>query len=362
VKLGARHLTYCTNIHAGETWREVRSVVEERVVEVKRRLGVAGRFGVGLRLSAAAADELVGTPGELSRFRELLAREDLYVFTINGFPHGRFHGTRVKERVYLPDWLDDERVRYTDQLAAILAELLPDGVVGSISTVPGAFRPNIRDDEQRRAMAARMARAAATLRRLEDTTGKRIVLALEPEPACFLETVADAVDFFTRFVDERRHLGVCLDACHLAVEFEDPAAALQALGEADIVVGKIQLSAGLEADGAAGLEGFVDEVYLHQTVVRDEGGLTRFVDLPEALAANRRGTHRVHFHVPLHRASFGALRSTQGELTRLLALDLPTSNLEVETYTWDVLPREHREASVEAEIVRELAWVRERLS
>jgi hypothetical protein len=188
------------------------------------------------------------------------------------------------------------------------------------------------------------------------------VLALEPEPACFLETTADAVDFFTRFVADRRHLGVCVDACHLAVAFEDPAAAFAALAAAEIPVGKVQLSAGLEVEREhARLARFADEVYLHQTVVRGATGLQRFLDLPEALAAAPAGTWRVHFHVPLHRERLGAFRSTQAELARLLALELPTAHLEVETYTWDVLPAEHREASVEAEIARELAWVVERL-
>ncbi len=384
---GAPHLTYCTNIHAGERWAEVRANVERHVVAVKARLAPDRPFGVGLRLGGAAARELT-VPAELASFQELLEQHGLYVFTINGFPHGAFHGTRVKESVYLPDWLDDERLVYSDGLARLLAALLPDGdptLVGSVSTVPGAFKPRVGSIDDARAMAERLVRHVALLHRLREDTGKTITLALEPEPCCYLETVAETVEFFTRHVYTarvpglgaseseaclRRHLGVCLDACHLAVEFEEPGAALQALAAAAIPIHKLQISAGLavslSGDPAEldALGAFAEDVYLHQVVEQNASGLVRWVDLPEAIACARRTPRprewRIHFHVPLHRERLGRFRSTQPDLAALLALVRaapPTRHLEVETYTWDVLPPEHREADVASEIVRELRWV-----
>ena len=148
------HLTYCTNVHPGESWPEVRENLRQHVVEVKQQVCPDAPFGVGLRLSAAAAGELEGRTGEIAELRAFLDGEGLYVFTINGFPYGPFHGTAVKEQVYQPDWRQDERIAYSDRLARILAALLPDGCDGSISTVPGAFGPSVSGERDEEAIAS----------------------------------------------------------------------------------------------------------------------------------------------------------------------------------------------------------------
>ena len=388
---GAPHLTYCTNIHPGETWAEVRANLARYTTAVKAEVAPDVPFGVGLRLSARAAEELAA-PAALDELRAFLAAEGLYVFTINGFPHGTFHGAAVKEQVYLPDWLDDRRLAYTDRLATLLAALLPDGVEGSVSTVPGAFKPRVRSHDDAAAMADRMLRHAGTLHALRERTGRTITLALEPEPCCHLETIAETVAFFETHLFStaavaraaaltglattaaavvlRRHLTVCLDACHMAVEFEEAGATLDALARAGIRVGKIQVSAGLDVHltGAtrAALEPFAEGVYLHQVVERGANGLQRWVDLPEALAAAGDGARdwRIHFHVPLFREQLGPFHNTQPWLRALLDVvrTTPVSpHLEVETYTWDVLPAEFRQEPIVTAIARELRWVRERL-
>jgi sugar phosphate isomerase/epimerase len=388
---GRPHLTYCTNIHPGESWEEVRRAVEEHVVAVKRRVAPDRPFGVGLRLSARAAATL-SAPGELQAFRALLDSHRLYVFTINGFPYGAFHRTRVKEEVYLPDWLDEARLEYTDRLAHLLAGLLPDGLEGSVSTVPGAFKPRVGGPEDVARMATLLGRHVATLARVEAETGKRVSLALEPEPFCHLETVAETVAFFQEALfggpgaealareagldrarsEEtlRRHLGVCLDACHMAVEFEEPEAAVRRLRGAGIRIPKVQVSAGLsvllDGSGAEALDAlrpFAEGVYLHQVVERGPGGLRRYLDLPEALAAGpapAADEWRVHFHVPLFQERLGRFANTQDWLRRLLALvraEAVAPHLEVETYTWEVLPPEHRGGDLVGAIARELQWV-----
>jgi len=388
---GAPHLTYCTNIHRGESWAEVRANLARYTTAVKAEVAPDVPFGVGLRLSARAAEELAA-PAALDELRAFLAAEGLYVFTINGFPHGTFHGTAVKEQAYLPDWLDERRLAYTDQLATLLATLLPDGVEGSVSTVPGAFKPRVRSYADAALMADRMLRHAATLHAIHERTGGTITLALEPEPCCHLETVAETVAFFethlfsaaattrvaalTGLADAaaadlvRRHLTVCLDACHMAVEFEEVGAALGALAHAGIRIGKIQVSAGLDvaltAATRAALAPFAEGVYLHQVVERGARGLARWVDLPDALAAAGESTRewRIHFHVPLFREQLGPFRNTQPWLRELLDVvrTTPVSpHLEVETYTWDVLPPEFRQEPIVTAIARELRWVRERL-
>jgi sugar phosphate isomerase/epimerase len=392
------HLSYCTNIHPGESWPEVRANLERYLVPVRERVAPGQPFGVGLRLSGESARALAA-PDVLDELRAFLRAHDLYVFTINGFPYGPFHGRPVKEQVYLPDWLDPERLTYSDQLADILAALVPDGVEGTISTVPGAFAPRVHGEADQARMARAMLDHVALLVRLRRDTGRRIALALEPEPCCFLETITEAVSFFERhlfsrdavstlarmtgLIDSeaeqaiREHLGVCLDACHLAVEFEDPARVLTALDAAGIRVPKVQVTAGLRVvigdDAQATLEAlgaFADDVYLHQVVERrEDGSLVRHLDLPQAIAAAHsvtgRREWRVHFHVPVFRERYGLFEGTQAYVADLLRLVMErraSQHFECETYTWDVLPEEFRREGIVAGIVREVEWARAALT
>ena len=385
------HLTYCTNIHPAESWDEVRRNIETHVLDVKARVCPNRPFGVGLRLSAAAARSLA-QPETLASFRDLLGQRGLYVFTINAFPYGPFHGQPVKDWVYRPDWLEEERVAYSDQVAHILAELLPGDVAeGSISTVPGCFRPRAPGREQLSAMGAAIARHAVTLWKLRESGRATLGIALEPEPECVLETTADAIRFLEEHVFSgagaeafaggsglagadvevalRRHVGICLDACHAAVEFEEPRAALAALATAGVRVLKLQVSAGLRVptpgpSTLGELAPFAEGVYLHQVVIRRNKSLVRVVDLPAALAAadpaDLGDEWRIHFHVPLFREALGGFVSTQPFVIELLALQRQqpfTQHLEVETYTWDVLPPEFRNQPVAEAVARELSFV-----
>jgi sugar phosphate isomerase/epimerase len=389
------HLTYCTNIHPGESWPAVFENVRTHVLAVKARVAPDEPFGVGLRLSAEAARTL-REPAELERFGEFLAGHGLYVFTLNGFPYGPFHGQPVKSAVYRPDWSEAERGRYTSDLTGLLAALLPEGGTGSISTVPGGFKRDICSRGQVEAIARALLERVLELHEVHERTGKLITLALEPEPCCLLETTSETLDFFeaellSRSAREflaagarvdkgvaeallRRHLGVCLDTCHAAIEFEDPDQVLDRLLGAGLRVAKIQLSTGLrltrpDRDTLEALRAYDEPVYLHQVVARtDSGELLRFEDLPLAMADERARTAaewRVHFHVPLYRDELGPFTNTQAFLARVLERQrrAPVSaELEVETYTWDVLPPDQRTGGVDASIARELAWVKERLS
>ena len=397
MKLGGTggHLTYCSNIHPGETWSEVRANVEKFFPAVRDRVAPGQPFGIGLRLSAQASQALT-EPATLKEFQDFLSRNGLYVFTINGFPYGTFHGTRVKEDVYLPDWRDEERLRYTDELAELMANLLPEGIEGSVSTVPGAYKPAMGNGADVERIADNMIRHVARLVEIEKRTGKRVALAIEPEPHCYLETVDESVGFFQRHLfsaaAERRlgeltglagqaaagalrnHIGLCLDLCHAAVEFEDPVACLQRLEQAGIRVHKMQISAGLRVaeltPGALqGLRQFNDPVYLHQVVEQGPAGMRRFADLPDALATvnGQAGGRewRVHFHVPIFLDNLGAFSSTRFFIRKVLDLHRAhpiSSHLEVETYTWNVLPEHLQAGGMEQAIARELNWVKETLA
>ncbi|MDA2928868.1 metabolite traffic protein EboE [Acidobacteria bacterium AH-259-O06] len=398
------HLTYCSNIHPGETWEEVHQNLATFLPAIRQKLCLNGPFGVGLRLSAQAAETLEKREN-LMAFQEFLAARNCYVFTINGFPYGVFHRARVKEEVYLPDWKDEARLDYTNRLARILSMLLPDepDLQGSISTVPGAFKREVRSREDVRQMARLMLKQVAVLHALREQTGKIISLALEPEPCCYLETVDEAVAFFQDYVfnpellqtlvDElgvspaqaeetaRRHIGVCYDACHMAVEFEEAADALGKLKAAGIKICKFQISSALklhfkEGDGRAEetLLPFAESTYLHQVVEKSQEGLVRYIDLPEGLAEEARARScpkrgrekewRVHFHVPIFLGEMKNFGTTQDHLVSLinfLKSDTPCPYLEVETYTWDVLLDEYKTLDTASAIARELAWVRDRI-
>ena len=391
---GSPHLTYCTNIHAGETWDEIEASVAEHVPEVKRMVSPDAPMGVGSRLSGAAAADLI-EPKRLAAFAGFLAANQLYVFTVNAFPYGAFHGEAVKEKVYEPDWREDERLSFTNRCADILAALLPEGVTGSISTVPGAFKAKVHEASDVTQMAAQMIRNAAHLHAIEEGTGKTIALALEPEPCCFLETTEEAIGFserellgpravelmsrLTGLAAEdaaaalRRHLGLCFDVCHAAVQFEDVGGSLDRIERNGIMIAKLQLSSAIRVSGVNGsteslLAPFDDGIYLHQIVERWAGGLTRHVDLDRGFTALRRGESggewRVHCHVPVFLEDFDGLGSTQGALKDALAICRErevSPHLEIETYTWSVLPPALRNGDLAADIAREVEWVRSQL-
>lgn len=361
------HLTYCMNIHSGESLDDVRCAIETHVVNVRGRVWPRKPFGLGLRLGRRACDDLE-RERSLGEFRAFLEAHDLYVFTINGFPYGSFHGTRVKEQVYAPDWRDPARLEYTTKLARILANLLPSGIAGSISTVPCSFRSWICNESDVKAMVANLVACAEEVARICEQSGCDIVVALEPEPACWLETTHEAIRFFHDCLPEwtRTYLGLCLDTCHMAVQFEDPVTSLEAVIQAGLRIGKIQLSAAVEAHNADTLYRLRDEVYLHQTKWRRADGTEKFMaDLPTGRLAMLPGDKaRVHYHVPLYAEGGSGWVGSSHELSDhffALIREGVTQHVEIETYTFNLVPAEWRETDVDESIAKEILWALSRL-
>lgn len=365
------HLTYCSNIHPANGWNAVDESLRAHAPALKARISPDAPFGLGLRISGAESEELL-TGDRLPRLREWLDAEELYVFTINGFPHGAFHGQRVKADVHAPDWRSQQRVAYTVRLAEILGRLLPEGHAGTISTSPLSYGPWIAGDTAALAAAtANVRRVASALRRLRCERGAQIMLAIEPEADGALADCSSLIRWWPDDLD-REHVGACFDACHAAVAYEEPAAAFAALADARIAVGKVQLSSALRVAlgderqrRAVGeqLAAFADPIYLHQVARRDrDGSVAGYPDLPEGLSAVHEPAAeelRVHFHVPIFLQAYGDLGSTQGDLRRTIECARDgsiTSHLEIETYTWDVLPSDLKAPSVDS-IAREYAWV-----
>ena len=396
------HLTYCTNIHPGEGWEAVAANLARYAPALKRRLSPTEPFGLGLRLSNRDARELAD--GRLAGFRDFLEREGLYVAILNGFPYGPFHRTAVKADVYAPDWRDPERVRYTLSLVDILRQLVPAGIDGGVSTAPLSYKSWMATEDRDgwRTVTRHVVQLAEALVRLRDRDGTTIHLDIEPEPDCSIENTDETIRFFEDWllpegapllaratgssIDRARqdlldHIRVCFDCCHFAVEFEDPSVAIDRLGRSGIKIGRVQLSSAIQIDVPGSAEGetspalrrlrhFADPVYLHQVVERStaatdspdaDGTLRHFPDLDQALESTSRADRewRIHFHVPLFLGAYEELNSTQPYVRKVIDLirhSRLTTHLEIETYTWDVLPEALR-TDLEDSIAREYRWV-----
>lgn len=374
---------------------DVQQNIASYVLPLKSRLSPNEPFGIGLRLAGIASEEaLIGD--NLAEFRSLLEDNDLYVFTMNGFPYGPFHGTRVKADVHAPHWDDPERTAYTKRLITILAELLPDGMDGGISTNPFGYRPfiDVNDDAVWQTYVQRLVEVVEDLVSIRAQTGKFIHLDIEPEPDGLLGNCDELISFFDDWLlplgvpmladrlhvreDVARaalldHIQVCFDTCHAAVSYEDPETILNRFAALGIQVGKIQVSSAVKIDldeepsqrtlQADAIREFDEPVYLHQVIqMNRDSSLTTFPDLPEALPEiSEPGAKewRIHFHVPVFIEHFGQFGSTQDTIVQtfdILKQRSFTNHLEIETYTWDVLP-EHLKLPIDQSIEREYKWV-----
>lgn len=381
-------LGYCTNVHAGSTFAQVKANLERYALPIKQRVSPDQPMGVGLWFSADAMQDIIEND-LAATFRDWLNERGLTPFTFNGFPFDDFHQPVVKDKVYLPHWADADRYQYTLGLATILAELLPDEGEGSISTLPLGWPASFcgtadQHPVQAQRAADQLLRLVHTLARIELDTGKHIHVDLEPEPGCILETSEGVVRFFEQYllggpddVSVLAYLRVCHDVCHAAVMFEDQAEALANYRQAGIKVGKAQLSSAIQIpfdtmddhtrqQAWQQLQGFSEDRYLHQTSIRtDDGRVNTYLDLPKAMSDPKQadspsGEWRVHFHVPIHLDALGPLQTTRSDIAAYLQAIQPgdeTHHFEVETYAWDVLPEALRTADLAAGIAAELESV-----
>ncbi|BEP15903.1 metabolite traffic protein EboE [Acidothermaceae bacterium B102] len=395
LKGGLGHLSYSTLVHPGDTWAEMRESMSTYLPEVKKRFSPDAPFGVSLRLSGASVETLMGDPGERAELAKFLDQQDMYLYTVNAFPYGPFKGQRVKEQVYEPDWADERRVRYTMDIADILAEVCAEGVEPSIQSAPLAFAANVSGPDYVETLTRNTLRVVAHLFHLEQRTGRRVKLALEPEPFCYLETTDETVTWFTDHVYSaagiellseladiplaesigalRRYLGVVFDICHQSVAFENMTESLAKLEAAGIPVFKLQEASALwvpevTEEAIAELGRFTDTIYLSQTSEVRDGVLTRYLNLEDAIAAYRADPGprewRTHFHVPVFLDDLGPFRTTRFGVQEALlvhAAKPQSTHLEIETYTWDVLPDHLKTGDIIDYVVRELEFVRDTL-
>ena len=392
---GLGHLSYSTLVHPADNWEQLWDSVTRYLPAVKKRISPDKPFAVSLRLAAKSAYALTANPGERAKLKQFFADNDMYLYTANAFPYGSFKGERVKEQVYEPDWRTDDRADYTMRVADILAEIAPAGVNPSIQTPPLGFKPRVTGPDVVQAYTDQAIKVVAHLVDLERRTGRKVTLAIEPEPACFLELTTETIDYFTNHLyaapaikdlaartglsvaqaEETLHrqLGTVYDICHQAVEFEDVAQSMKDLGANGIPILKFQIASALRIpevtpETAAALKAFDDPVYFHQTVEKRNGKITHYLDIPDALAAydgKRDGREwRTHFHVPVFLEEVGLFKTTRPDIEAALryhAANPVSDQVEIETYTWDVLPDSFKTGDIVDYVVRELEFVRDSL-
>lgn len=387
-------LTYCTNIHAGGDWEETFTSLKQHLPKIKHSVSPDQAFGLGLRLSNAASLEL--DEGQLQGFKDWLEQQDCYVFTMNGFPFGNFHGEPVKDQVHVPDWTTNERLNYTLRLFKQLDFLAPEGMECGISTSPVSYKHWFESEAEKENAFAKgadhMVRVALELFKIEKASGRYMHLDVEPEPDGFLENTQEVLDYYQDYlipeaknafepfqlrpekVEEllKRYITVCYDVCHFALAYEAPNLTFEKFRAANINVGKIQVSAALkiifnkdkEEELWDTLAEFNEPVYLHQVTEMKDGKVKTYNDLPVVLEKKSPFRElRSHFHVPIFLKDYGLLQSTQDQIQKVLEYlerNFVSHHIEVETYTWDVLPNELKVPITES-IARELEWMKSRL-
>jgi hypothetical protein len=391
------HLSYSTLVHPGDNWELMEHSLRTFVPQVKARVSPNQPFGLSLRLAALSAEALVKDSKAREGLKRFMAENDLYLYTVNAFPYGAFKDTIVKEQVYEPDWRSEERTQYTINVADILADVAPEGLSTSIQTAPLGFKPRVTGPDVVDSYTEHVLRVAAHLVGIEGRTGKTVTLALEPEPRCFLETTDETIEYFTNHlycgraaerlavlagipVSEaigalRRHLGIVFDIGHQAVGFEDIPVSLQKLVDAGIPIMKLQEVAAMHMPNVTdetieALQRFAKTVYLSQTVEKKDGKITKFLNLEDAFAARIANPGprewRTHFHVPVFLDDLGGhFGTTRFALEQALKMhkEKPLSGqLEIETYTWDVLPEHLKTGDIVDYVCREIEWVRGQLA
>ena len=382
------HLGYCTNVHAGSDLDTTKKNLAEHAIQVKDKFSSDAPMGIGLWLSNSTTRDLL-QGDQLDRFRDWLQTSGLVPFTLNGFPYGDFHQKVVKHHVYQPTWSEPDRLEYTALLLACQDALLPEGLSGSLSTLPLGWGTRSDDEDFLVYCGEYLSSIAEVMDRMESETGRRLQVCIEPEPGCVIDTAPDMVRFFEKYLltgteteNQRilRYLGVCHDICHSAVMRESQSSAVRAYDESGIRIGKVQVSAAIEftldpedqetyRPIVEELAGFAEDRYLHQTTVKSDSDndYEFFEDLPAAMSARLdspgRSEWRIHFHVPIYRQQLGYIGSTQKEIREFLVAladsDQSVDHFEVETYAWNVLPPDHQVQCLADGISQELAWFQE---
>jgi hypothetical protein len=393
---GLGHLTYSTLVHQTDNWDQLWKSVNTYLPAVKARVAPQQKFGVCLRTSAPSIEMLSQDATKVADLKQFFKDQDLYLYTANAFVYGVFKKQVIKEDVYEPDWRTPERREYTKQVANLLATLAPEGVNPSIQSAPLGFKPKGTGPDIAKAYTDNIVDVVAHLVKLEKDTGKVVTLGLEPEPRCYLETTDETVTYFNDYLFApqtaeqlakkagihaadaaaamKKFMGVVFDIGHQSVGYEDIPVSLQKLVDNGVPIVKLQEAASMHIPDVTqekvdALQAFAKTIYLSQTCQRKDGKTQWFLNLEDAFEDWYKNPGprewRTHFHVPVFLTELGhGFGTTRFGLEQALAVHKKTplsTHLEIETYTWDVLPDHLKTGDIVEYVTRELEWVKGQL-
>ena len=358
---------YCTNIHPGESWDEIISSLKENTLNIQKGL----TSEIGLRISARALKEVARK--EINDFKKWLALENLKVCTVNAFPYGNFNKGIVKKDVYLPDWQSEKRVSYTLDTIELMLEL--DSEV-TISTVPLGWKDSFQQPSSVVNACQNLLKVALRLRDIYDKEGIQILVCLEPEPGCYLENTESVIRFFndylfnSKFFSQseiailRQFIGICFDVCHFSTMFESAVESYKKISQL-VDIHKVQVSSGLKFIGSLedfkkNISSFKDGRYLHQLMIQNNDQQFFLSDLENYPLLDGEAEFRVHYHVPIFLNELEGFQGTNKDIVDLINYfneNKIEQTLEVETYTFEVLPAKYQEQGIRESIRRELKWL-----
>jgi len=352
-------LGYCTNVHSGVTFSSILENLKTYSSSVQQHFKKT--IGVGLWFSDIASREV-----DTNLLVDTLQELNLQAFTINGFPFSNFHQEVVRHSVYEPNWSKQSRLDYTIRLADILSKITMQSEA-CISTLPlGWNTSSFTNDE----CAVLLHKCIDALEEIEQQSGKNIHIGIETEPGCRLQRSQELCDFVCQYFGDdersRKYIRVCHDTCHGAVMRESAEDCVKNYINAGLRIGKVQLSSALKCDLSAVQNRTVltEPKFLHQTTVANGDEVQYFEHFSDIPASITTGDCRIHFHVPIHLATFGELQTTQIDLIESIRVlkSFGVTDWEVETYTWSVTPSELKDGNLVNSITKELTWATKQLN
>lgn len=331
-------------------------------------------LGIDLRLGLQAITQ-ANQRSDLADWRQRFQEAGLVITTLNAFPLLPFQSDVVKDQAYRPDWGSTDRLKASISAIAIADQLSHEAdEICTISTLPGSYRPWAEAEADPLTMARHLGQWVVAAWHHRQRGGRRVVLAIEPEPCCSWGSGAELAQFWQTYgqhtlsqvcqdlhstIDGQtainEHLACCWDTCHASVVFEDQAGAIAALSHLGLAPLKVQYSAApgaappLSAAGIAALVALDEPRFCHQVGIRDQAShITVLPDLSHLAAWHARlsaaeqqslAAIRTHFHIPIHRdPDSPELASTiaDSRLGLAAALRHGARHVSVETYTWSL--------------------------
>jgi hypothetical protein len=378
-------LSYCTNIHFGESWEEVFYILKFHSRKLRNAFLKMDQFGIGLRLSNSSIINL-SKSSFFFDFLFWLKINNFYIKSVNGFPYSFFGSNYIKDNVYLPDWSNFKRYIYSRRIIILFSNFLNKNNFGGISTLPLSYKYFFCNYSYNNLYIKSIKYLYSLLILLNDIYVNNkifIHLDIEPEPDCVVSNTLDYINFFKKWLLDRiilyflkkkihmfilNYFRICFDICHSSVEFESICQSFNSIFLFNIKFGKFQISSSLKIDKMNFYNSYVfsylpETPYIHQVYGKTfYDNIITYKDISLAhilLYKKKIVEYRIHYHVPIFFDKYEIFESTQQyiiEFFKLLKKRNAFYIFEIETYTFDILPC-YLKLNILYSLKREYDWV-----